>query len=141
MNWILFIIYRVIKGVRDGHESNYFLGASIVEEIHGMHFFEKRSRKLMLVRHKLRGFTYFDEHLDREAGDRYRLPDFVAQNGPSLKRQYRKLSDAEKKNLTKDIETVREQRVKVCRSNPKAVQKDVNAAFSNMEHEVCGIQT
>ena len=108
MNWILFIIYRVIKGVRDGHESNYFLGVSIVKEIPGMHFFEKRSTKLMLVCHKLRGFTYFDEHLpDREAGDRYRLPDFVAQNGPSLKQQYQKLSDAEKKNLTKDIETVR----------------------------------
>jgi hypothetical protein len=38
----------------------------------------------------------------------------VAQNGPTLKRQYRKLSENEKKNLTKDIEAVREKKIKVC---------------------------
>lgn len=74
--------------------------------------------------------------LDREAGERYRLPDFVTKKGSSLKRQYHKLSVVEKKNLTKDIEAVREQRVKVRRANPKAAQHDVNAAFSSMEREV-----
>ena len=54
----------------------------------------------------------------------------------NLKKKYRKLSETEKKNLTKDIEAVREKRMKVCRANPKAAQHDVNAAFSNMEHEV-----
>lgn len=79
--------------------------------------------------------------LDREAGDRYHLTEFVAQNGPSLKQQYQKLSEAEKKKLTKDIEASWEQRVKICWSNPKAVQHDVNTAFSGMEHEVCWILT
>lgn len=74
--------------------------------------------------------------LDREAGDRYRLPQFVAQKSASLKRQYGKLSETEKKNLTKDIEALRERRVKIYRANPKAVQHDVNTAFSNMENEV-----
>jgi hypothetical protein len=74
--------------------------------------------------------------IDREAGDRYRLPQFVAQEGQSLKRQYRKLSEDEKKNLRRDIEAVRERRVRVNRANPKAVQHDVNAAFSGMENEV-----
>lgn len=74
--------------------------------------------------------------LDREAGNRYRLPEFVAQKGSSLKREYQKLSETEKKKLTKEIETVREQRIKISRANPKAVQHDVNAAFSNMENEV-----
>lgn len=74
--------------------------------------------------------------LDREAGDRYRLPEFVAQKGSSLKRQYGKLSETQKKDLIKDIEAVREQRVKIHRANPKAVQHDVNAAFLNMENEV-----
>jgi hypothetical protein len=60
----------------------------------------------------------------------------VAQNGPTLKHQYPKLSENEKKNLTKDIEAVREKKIKVCRANPKAAQHDVNAAFLNMEHEV-----
>jgi hypothetical protein len=65
--------------------------------------------------------------LDREAGDRYRLPQFITKKGSSLKRQYLKLSETEKKNLTRDIEAVREQRETVCRANPKAVQHDVNA--------------
>ena len=79
--------------------------------------------------------------LDREAGDRYRLPEFITQKGSSLKRQYLKLSETEKKNLTRDIEALREQRVKICRSNPKAVQQDVNAAFSTMEHEVSDLRS
>ena len=60
----------------------------------------------------------------------------MAQNGPTLKHQYQKLSEIEKKNLTKYIEAVHEKKMKDCRANPKAVQHDVNVAFSNMEHEV-----
>ena len=52
--------------------------------------------------------------LDREAGDRYRLPEFITQKGSSLKQQYLKLSETEKKNLARDIEALREQRVKIC---------------------------
>ena len=75
-------------------------------------------------------------YLRPRSRDHYRLPEFVAQNGPTLKHQYQKLSEIEKKNLTKYIEAVHEKKMKDCRANPKAVQHDVNVAFSNMEHEV-----
>lgn len=144
MDWMWFIIYQDFKGLRDGRDNNYFLGAYVVVQIPGMLFFEKRSRKLMQVRHKFHFFIalfWWARTIEREAGDRYCLPEFVAQNGSTLKKQYRKLSETEKKNLTKDIEAVREKRMKVCRANPKAAQHDVNAAFSNMEHEVSWILT
>lgn len=51
--------------------------------------------------------------LDKEAGNHYHLPEFVAQKGSSLKWGYQKLSEIEKKNLTKEIETVWEQHVKI----------------------------
>jgi hypothetical protein len=72
----------------------------------------------------------------REAGERYRLRDFMAKKGPTLKHQYKKLSTEEKKGMTKDIDIIREERTKICRANPKAVQKDVNASFGAMEKEV-----
>ena len=48
--------------------------------------------------------------LDQEAGNH---PEFVAQKGSLLKWGYQKLSEIEKKNLTKEIETVWEQHVKI----------------------------
>ena len=49
---------------------------------------------------------------------------------------HRKLSEDEKKNLTRDIEAMHEQWVRINWVNPKAVQCDVDAAFSGMENEV-----
>ena len=71
--------------------------------------------------------------LDQEAGNH---PEFVAQKGSLLKWGYQKLSEIEKKNLTKEIETVWEQHVKISWANPKAIQHDINAPLSNMEDEV-----
>jgi hypothetical protein len=60
----------------------------------------------------------------------------MAKKGASLSHQYQKLSTDEKKSLAKDLELTREERRKICRTNPKAVQKDVDAAFNSMEQEV-----
>jgi hypothetical protein len=60
----------------------------------------------------------------------------MAKKGASLRHQYRKLSMDEKKSLAKDLELTREERRKIYRTNPKAVQKDVDAAFNSMEQEV-----
>jgi hypothetical protein len=62
----------------------------------------------------------------------------MAKKGPSLKKQYQKLTAKDKEALTDDINAVREERTKICRANPKAVQKDVNAAFDRMEKDVSG---
>jgi hypothetical protein len=60
----------------------------------------------------------------------------MAKKGASLKCQYQKLSEAEKKGLTKEIDAVREECVKIHRVNTKAAQHDINAAFDSMEREV-----
>ena len=51
INYMTFIIYWVIKGLRDGRDSNYSLGTFVVVQIPGMHFFEKSLTNLMQVRH------------------------------------------------------------------------------------------
>ena len=73
---------------------------------------------------------------DRGAGDRYRLQEFMAKKGASLRHQYRKLSLDEKNNLTKDIKLTREEHRKIYRANPKAVQQDVDATYNTMEQKV-----
>jgi hypothetical protein len=60
----------------------------------------------------------------------------MAKKGASLRHQYQKLSLDEKNNLTKDIELTREERRKIYRANPKAVQRDVDATYNTMEQEV-----
>ncbi|KAI0249688.1 hypothetical protein BJV78DRAFT_1075308, partial [Lactifluus subvellereus] len=71
--------------------------------------------------------------LELEVGKRYRLTEFLRKKGSSLRRQYRTLTMEEKNLLAKEIDVVREQRVKTRRANPKAVQRDVTTAFSSME--------
>ena len=49
---VSFTTHRV-KGLRDGRDSNYFLGVLVVVQIHGMHFFDRSLMRLMQVRCKL----------------------------------------------------------------------------------------
>ena len=46
--WVI-MFTGYIKGPRDGHDSNYFLDASVVVQIPGTCFFDKSSMKLMQV--------------------------------------------------------------------------------------------
>lgn len=73
---------------------------------------------------------------DWGAGDWYCLQGFMAKKGASFRHQYWKLSLDEKNNLTKDIESTREEHRKIYCANPKAVQWDVDATFNTMEQEV-----
>lgn len=72
----------------------------------------------------------------RDQGDRYCLQDFMAKKGESLKKQYKKLTLKDKEGLMRDIKTVKEEHMKICRANPKVVLKDVNSTFDSMEKEV-----
>ena len=60
----------------------------------------------------------------------------MAKKGASLKHQYQKLSEADKKGLTKEIDAVREVCIKIHQANTKAAQHDVNTAFDSMAQEV-----
>jgi hypothetical protein len=60
----------------------------------------------------------------------------MVKKGPSLRKQYQKLMVKDKEELTDEINNVREERKEIARANPKAVQRDVNAAFDMMEKDV-----
>jgi hypothetical protein len=77
--------------------------------------------------------------IDLETGQRYRLTEYIRQHKQKLLHDYEKLSRKEKGLLASNIVTVREERMKVVRANPKGVQRDVNATFTNMEHEVSSL--
>ena len=47
------ITYQVIKGLKDGRDSNYFLVVFAIMQIHGTLFFDKSLLKLMQVCHNL----------------------------------------------------------------------------------------
>lgn len=60
----------------------------------------------------------------------------MAKKALLLKKQYQKLTVKDKEELTSDINNIQEEHKKIVRANPKAVQKDVNAAFDLMEKDV-----
>jgi hypothetical protein len=72
----------------------------------------------------------------RGPGDRYRLPAFISARHTELQRAYGCLKESEKKILRLDIDHLRAMRVRIVRSNPKALLKDVNSTFNTMEKEV-----
>ena len=74
--------------------------------------------------------------IDLETGQRYRLTEYIRQHKQKLLHDYEKLNKKEKSVLANKIVTVREERTKVVRANPKGTQRDVNTTFTNMEHEV-----
>ncbi|KAG1876358.1 hypothetical protein F4604DRAFT_1549845, partial [Suillus subluteus] len=70
-------------------------------------------------------------------GQRWKLTTFIAEHGRELTAGYLRLSASEKEKLCCEIHTLRENRIKIVRSNPKALQKQVNAMFNSMANEVC----
>ncbi|KAG1871674.1 hypothetical protein F4604DRAFT_1582933, partial [Suillus subluteus] len=69
-------------------------------------------------------------------GQRWKLTTFIAEYGQELTTGYCRLSVSEKEKLRGKVQNLRENHVKIVRSNPKALQKQVNAMFNNMEKEV-----
>lgn len=79
---------------------------------------------------------FYVSGIGRNRGDRYRLPDFIRQNKKTLLRAYSKLTPDEKQGLLSHLSIARTTKVKMPRSNPKAIQHDINATFNAMETEV-----
>ncbi|KAG2029234.1 hypothetical protein BDR03DRAFT_840557, partial [Suillus americanus] len=72
---------------------------------------------------------------DLPAGRRWRLPAFIAEHQQDLTAEYVRLSASQKEKLRHHVLNLRENRIKIVRSNPKALQKQVNAMFESMEQE------
>ncbi|KAG1758949.1 hypothetical protein EDD22DRAFT_783245, partial [Suillus occidentalis] len=69
-------------------------------------------------------------------GEWWKLPAFIAAHQAELTEGYRQLSEATKNDLQCDMNVFCESRIKIVHSNPKALQKQVNAMFNSMEKEV-----
>ncbi|KAG1724502.1 uncharacterized protein EDB91DRAFT_1023471, partial [Suillus paluster] len=69
-------------------------------------------------------------------GQQLKLTAFIAEHGRELTAGYCRLSASEKEKLCREVNTLRENRIKIVRSNPKALQKQVDAMFNNMANEV-----
>ncbi|KAG0697417.1 hypothetical protein DFH29DRAFT_1003729 [Suillus ampliporus] len=68
-------------------------------------------------------------------GQRWKLTAFIVEHGRELTARYCRLSASEKEKLHREVNTLRENRIKIVRSNPKALQKQVDAMFNNMANE------
>ena len=73
---------------------------------------------------------------DRQAGDRFKLTDFVREYGKILRHKYGKLTAREKKAYARNMVAVREEKKSCVRASPRALQLHVNATFSTMSEEV-----
>jgi hypothetical protein len=73
---------------------------------------------------------------DLAVGERYRLTKFIAEHREELLHDYGKLSKAERGKLADKVIDMREEKTKVARVNPKALQLDVNSTFKAMERQV-----
>lgn len=71
-----------------------------------------------------------------EVGDKYRLPKFISEHRDDLARQFRRLTEAQRKEYKLNIQTLRGEKQAVVRANPKAILKDFDTSFSAMEDEV-----
>jgi hypothetical protein len=74
--------------------------------------------------------------IGRQRGEQYRLPAFIRAHIKVLRRDYRKLPKEEKEELLSSMMASRAAKQNIIRSNPKALQADVNSTFSAMENEV-----
>ncbi len=57
--------------------------------------------------------------------------------GVELTRQYAALASSERATLREGLLNMREQRVRVVRANPRAIQKDADNSFKILKNEVC----
>ncbi|KAF8497295.1 hypothetical protein JB92DRAFT_2597344, partial [Gautieria morchelliformis] len=64
-----------------------------------------------------------------------KLLSYFNENLSELQAKYHKINTAERKLLQQELIELREDRAKVRRVHPKAMQKDVNATFSAMDRE------
>ncbi|KAG1726515.1 uncharacterized protein EDB91DRAFT_1086747 [Suillus paluster] len=67
--------------------------------------------------------------------DCWKLPAFIAEHQQDLTAEYVHLSASQKEQLRHHVLNLRKNRIKIVRSNPKALQKQVNAMFESMEQE------
>ncbi|KAH7918583.1 hypothetical protein BV22DRAFT_1051637 [Leucogyrophana mollusca] len=72
---------------------------------------------------------------DCEAGDRYSLTRFLRERGEPVTRAYRELTATEMAVLRTTLAHVRKDRIRVIRTSPKAILKDINSTFDAMEGE------
>ncbi|KAG2059484.1 hypothetical protein BDR06DRAFT_874385, partial [Suillus hirtellus] len=69
-------------------------------------------------------------------GQWWKLTAFIAEHGEELTTAYCHLSVSEKEKLCHKVYNLCKNHVKIVHSNLKALQKQVNAMFNNMEKEV-----
>ncbi|KAG1765355.1 hypothetical protein EDD22DRAFT_741473, partial [Suillus occidentalis] len=74
---------------------------------------------------------------DREQGDCIKLTRFIAKNKDELTCAHAQLSSAEKRVYNAQVVEARKQKNRVARTNPKAIQHDINATFTSMDREAC----
>ncbi|KAI0245252.1 hypothetical protein BJV78DRAFT_1074948, partial [Lactifluus subvellereus] len=107
----------------DSARKVYQEAAHDIAEKHG------RSQRWMRQQLFLGRLQHAKSRLELEVGKCYCLTEFLRKKGSSLRCQYHTLTMEEKNLLAKEID----QHVKTRQANPKAVQRDVTAAFSSME--------
>ncbi|KAI6022984.1 hypothetical protein BKA83DRAFT_4013356, partial [Pisolithus microcarpus] len=73
---------------------------------------------------------------EANAGDRVKLTQFVARNKDDLLVAYKNLTPTQQEAYNTEVRVARDTKVRVVRSNPKAVSHTVTAAFANMDREV-----
>ncbi|KAI6016383.1 hypothetical protein BKA83DRAFT_4498017 [Pisolithus microcarpus] len=71
----------------------------------------------------------------RERGDRVKLTQFVARNKDDLLVAYKNLTPTQQEAYNAEVRVARDTKVRVARSNPKAISHTVTAAFANMDRE------
>ncbi|KAI6013726.1 hypothetical protein BKA83DRAFT_4015317, partial [Pisolithus microcarpus] len=71
-----------------------------------------------------------------DRGDRVKLTQFVARNKDDLLVAYKNLTPVQQEAYNTEVWVARDTKVRVVRSNPKAVSHTVTAAFANMDREV-----
>ncbi len=69
-------------------------------------------------------------------GRRWKLRDYVKAHMTTLQHDYRKLNSSEKNILRQGLDKTQEKRVKLVRSNPKAMAKYVDKTFDDMDRDV-----
>ncbi|RDX47042.1 hypothetical protein OH76DRAFT_1318693, partial [Lentinus brumalis] len=72
-------------------------------------------------------------------GRRWKLRDYVKAHMTTLQHDYRKLNSSEKNILRQGLDKTQEKRVKLVRSNPKAMAKYVDKTFDDMDRDWTGI--
>ncbi|KAG1811309.1 hypothetical protein EV424DRAFT_1327733, partial [Suillus variegatus] len=75
----------------------------------------------------------YNEVKGHGVGDHLKLPMFITEHRTQLTTHYLHLTAADKDRLQDDVKTLRQSHIKVARTNPKALQKDINATFNAMQ--------